>query len=270
MLQVYKEPTMKISHNIALNVSERTRRAFQEFGVELQLGFTSFQMDEENPHWTKISLLARDFQAVDTAATKFSATELDTAKHLGLASSWHRGYPEPSDDRGYLQATFDLTHYCKICGIGKRQVAPFRMKKPPIWGSKSILQLNWIFDEYFVKPDVWVAIFQPFGIGHRPVLLSSTSVEIDSVVQLDIPSVVDLQLDNFKYDECRSCGQKKYLPVSRGFYPTPQTSVTSAFKSKQYFGSGASANKLVLVSSDLFVRIKKTGLKGVDFKPCAG
>ena len=45
--------------------------------------------------------------------------------------------------------------------IGAKQVSPFRMKESPNWGRRSILQMNWLFDEYFVKPEVWNAVFQP-------------------------------------------------------------------------------------------------------------
>lgn len=262
---------MKIVHNIALSVGELEQAAFAEVGVPLKRGFTSFLIEEEDLRWPGVAGLARLYQAVDTTTTKFSSQELSAAKYLGMASSWHHGYPEPSDTFGYLEKTFDQKSYCRNCGIGLVQMEPFRIKRPPTWGAKSILQLNWVFDEYFVRPDVWEEVFKPHGVGCRSVLLDSTSVPVESMVQLDISNMVELKVDDGILDDrCRACGRGKYLPISRGGCPAPVGPIdAAAFKSFQYFGSGARAYRAVMVSASLYRAIKSAGIKGVDFKPCA-
>jgi hypothetical protein len=64
--------------------------------------------------------------------------------------------------------------------------------------------MNWLFDEYFVKPEVWNAVFQPLGINCRRVLLHRTGQELESVLQLDIPKLVPLQMASkaFEYERC--------------------------------------------------------------------
>jgi len=259
---------MNIIHNIAFNAGSREKADFSKAGVELESGFTGFKIDESDPRYGNVASLVVKYKAVDTITTKFSASELNCAKSLAVVPSWHHGYPEPADDRGFLNTTFDLADYCKSCGVGKRQVSPFRLNKSPSWGKRSILQLNWIFDEYFVKPDVWAAIFEPCGIKCIPVLLDKTGTGLDSIVQLDITSIVDLQLDGANYEICPSCGRKKYLPFSSGFYPAPSQTDLMLFKSSQYFGSGANAHRMVLVSGLLYRRITEADLKGVEFKAC--
>jgi hypothetical protein len=138
-----------------------------------------------------------------------------------MLSSWYHGYPEPSDDDSYKALTFDLSEYCRICGTGWRQVAPFRMKKPPVWRRRSILQLNWIFDEYFVKPDLWKAVFEPFGIGYWPVVLNKTGAEIESVVQLKVSDLTDTRLEGVAYNVCPQCGaQEVSLSAQRSLSST--------------------------------------------------
>ena len=114
------------------------------------------------------------------------------------------------------------------------------LKKSPNWGRRSILQMNWLFDEYFVKPEVWNAIFQPLGINCRRVLLHGTGQELESVLQLHIPKLVPLQMDSnaFEYERCMFCDRKKYKHVT-GFFPGPQTTDFPFFKSVQYFGTGS-------------------------------
>lgn len=259
---------MNITHNIALSVGTKEQAAFRAAGIELQSGFVSFKIDEDDSRWPSVQALASKFKAVDTASTSFTANELNSARYLAVVPNWHNGYPAPTNDAGYLAATFDLIDYCKVCGIGKKQVAPFRLAKAPVWGNKSIFQLNWIFDEYFVPPSVWEKIFAPIGIAAGPVVLDATGEKIDSVVQLVISPVVELET-NGPSEKCSCCGREKFHPVSRGFFPAVRGEVSGIFKSSQYFGSGASANKQLIVSDSLYREIKSSLLKGVDFKPCS-
>lgn len=268
---------MRIVHHIGLRIdSDQQRAEWRDAGIELPSGvrlprggvIASFEIIEDDPRWGGVALLAKRFKAIDFVSTKFSSTELDGARFLGMLASGHFGYPEPSDNNGYLHQTFDLAGHCMGCGIGKKQTAPFRLRKVPALGNK-VLQLNWIFDEFFVKSDVWAAIFQPLGIGCRPVVLNKTGVEIDSVVQLEISQSFDVKLGGQDAQECARCGRKKYRYVLRGPYPEPQGADAMIFKSSQYFGSGAGAFRLVFVSKVLYGKMKDVRLKGVVYYPCA-
>ena len=96
----------------------------------------------------------------DRVWTEFTEAERKLAPFLEIAA-WHHGYPQPEDILGYRQALFDLSHACGICHSGAKQIAPFRMKQSPVWGRRSMLPLNWVFDEIFVEPDVYEAVFRP-------------------------------------------------------------------------------------------------------------
>ena len=260
---------MHIMHHIGLRVDERKQHGFSSAGIELELGITSFCISEDDARWHDVSNLARLYEAIDTTRTAFAVSELNAARCLVMSANWHHGYPESSDDRGYLRSTYDLTSYCECCGIGRLQNAPYRMARSPKWGRRSILQLNWVFDEYFATPEAWESVFAPFGIDKRPVLFHGSGKEIDSVVQLDIPTVVPVEVSGLPFDVCVQCGRKKYHHVTRGFFPKPEVTGSTAFKSLQYFGSGASAYRQVMVSNALYRKIAGAGIKGVDFGACA-
>ena len=251
------------------------RKAFRDAGVELQIDDSDLSriavcdVAEDDPRWERVQPLVKKYQLVDIAFTRFTDSELDHAKYLSMVPSWHHGYPQPEDHFGYRQITYDLTEHCDHCGIGARQTAPFRMKKAPNWGHRSILQMNWVFDEFFVQPDVWKAVFRPLGIGCRPVLLHRTGQELDSVVQLDIPKSVSLVMDatSHRFATCMFCDRRKYKYIT-GFFPSPQPTDLQLFRSVQYFGSGAGADRAVLLTGALYRRIKEASLKGAEFHAC--
>lgn len=264
---------MKIIHHICFAASDNEKQAdFIEAGMDLKERYRLivFDISEDDPRWLKVAEASRKFRMIDMARTEFSRAELDAARFLAVEPSWHHGYPEPADDGEFRYVTCDLTDYCEKCGIGMKQKAPFRMKKTPVWGRRSILQLNWIFDEYFVKPDVWAAVFKPFGIGCRPVVLNKNGAVLDSVVQLEVPTLVELTgLEEHPFKVCERCGRKKYRPFTSGFYPTPMPTEAPMFKSTQLFGSGAGADRMVFISNLLYQKFKEASLKGADFMACA-
>src|SRR5262249_12226062 len=170
--------------------------------------------------WLAISEWIKRQRAVDVVTTKFSKSEIAAARWFELVPAWHHGYPQPDENAsGYLNVTYDLGDYCQECGIGLKQKAPFRMKAEPVWGRNGVLQLNWIYDEFFAKPDVWKKIFEPYGVDLRPVL-NTVGDELETVIQL-VPTAneVDIATDELTAETCRQCGLIKYLPTTRGAFP---------------------------------------------------
>jgi len=103
-----------------------------------------------------------------------------------------------------------------------------------------------------------------------PVLLHRDGSVLGSILQLEIQPVIQLDMGDSPYEQCGSCGRKKYLSITRGFWPQPQMTDQSAlFKSSQYFGSGANAFRLVIASANLYRSIVDSNLKGITFAPCS-
>ncbi len=228
----------------------------------------TIDLAEDDPRWESIDFLLGGRRKLEGVAARFSEADLDAAKFLRIAGN-DSGYPQPESVSGYLAATYDLSDYCGHCGIGKKQTAPFRLKGQPALRDNSILQLNWVPDEYFVTRATWEALFKPLGIGMRTVVVNRTGLEIASVVQLEIPHVCDLTVGDASSEECSRCNRKKYSPSFRGFLPKPIAPKTPIFKSAQSFGTGAQAFKLVIVTDALYRTIKQTGFTRVEFYPCA-
>jgi hypothetical protein len=268
---------MKTMRHVGLRLdSEEERTKFLDIGVEFTSStkmpgggiVANIDLAEDDPRWRSIELLLGGRRTLECVTSTFSPADLDTAKFLRILAK-SGGYPQPEDNKEYLSATYDLSEYCARCGVGMKQNRPFRLKGPPALRDNSVLQLNWIFDECFVTHATWEAVFKPLGIEKRPAVVHRSGVEIGSAFQLDIPQVCDLKLEGANHAECLYCGRKKYSPVFRGFLPEPVAPKSSIFKSSQWFGSGALAFNLVIVSADLYRRVKEVGLKGAKFWACA-
>lgn len=281
-------------HAIAVDY-EIAQAMFAECGVVLEnkAGLGCADITEDDPRWPCVSAALARYEAVrdalrgfslrqridsklppasprvpytigDRVWTDFTEAERKLAPFLEIGA-WHHGYPQPEDILGYRQATFDLSNACGICHSGAKQIAPFRMKQSPAWGRRSMLQLNWVFDEIFVKPDVYEAVFHAFGVGRRPVVLHRTGAEMDTVVQLAIEPVAEVQADGIPFGICEACGQRNYHRSPRGFAPRPAPTEAPLFKSAQKFHAFEAR---VYVSQALYRKLAGAKLKGAEFRPC--
>jgi hypothetical protein len=207
------------------------------------------------------------WRVFDSLTTEFTKGEIEAARWLDVVPDWHHGYPQPDEDFGYLRVTYDLAEWCDACGIGLKQKAPYQMKGEPKWGRRGILQLNWVFDEYFVTPEIWSSFFKPFGIACRPVT-NTKGAELKTVVQLVAEEEVGIVTDGLTPERCAKCGRVKYLPVTRGFFPALTTKPSGAIvKTREYFGSGAAAHRRVLVSQELARALVAAKVRGASLWP---
>jgi hypothetical protein len=268
---------MKIIHRVCLDDSPNQRDLLHSLGISFHtpesplITFLWFDVDESHPSWPKLQPLLEGCDANNIVRTEFDSQERDSAAYLQLCPSWHHGYPQPDDDFGYHEATYDLKRYCAKCDVGPTQVAPFRMKGEPRWGRRGILQLNWVFDEFFVVPAIWESIFRPLGIGCRPVLNHRTGNELKTVVQLKIDHYARSTLSltaQYASEICESCGQKKWHPISRGFFPAFASDPSYPIcRTQEYFGSGASAWNGIVVSNAIYRTLQDHKIRGVTFAP---
>ncbi len=239
--------------------------ALEKLDVSVENGSFHFEATDQEEHWPSIKRLIVEFKLNAFPITTFTREELLQAQWLCMFGSWLHGYPQPEDE--FPNKTFALG-FCPKCRVGLKQVLPFGMRGEPKWGRRSVMQLNWVEDEFFCKPEVWEQVFKAFGCDHRPVVKGAGAQELTTVVQLVLPQVADLDVASQGYEICSFCKQRRYFQAE-GFMPRPLNPTAPAFKSSQSFGSGGESFKLVIVSNEVFAAIESAGLKGVYFMPCA-
>ncbi|MFO0641697.1 MAG: hypothetical protein U0183_20905 [Polyangiaceae bacterium] len=268
---------MRVVHRIGFRASDTQRRALEALGVKLPSAVSlpgggeppllTFDVDENHPNWNSLSALFDGWGVFNMVRTEFTKKELESTRWLEVGA-WHHGYPQPDDEElGYLQATYDLTDWCESCGIGKKQKAPFQMKREPKWGRNAIMQLIWVYDELFVTPDAWIRAFKPAGVACRPVL-NTKGVELKTVVQLVVEASVGIVTDGLAFERCERCGRTKYLPVTRGPFPALRDVPTASLvRTAEYFGSGGQADRRVLMSQDVARALNAAGVRGAVLMP---
>jgi len=259
---------MQIIHRVTLSATPDDRVSLARWGVSVGEGFASFEVDEAHPDWARLRDWMAGREVVDVVTTKFSKGELAGADWLQMEPTWHHGYPQPAEKEfGYRQATYDLTNWCEKCGSGLKQKGPFQMKGEPRWGRNGILQLNWVFDEFFVTPEVWASVFEPNQIACQPVT-NRDGAELKTVVQLVVDGEVAILGEGLPVERCSRCGRSKFLPTMRGFFPALMGKPSrSMVKTEAFFGSGARAHREMLVARPLAQALTVARVRGVSLRP---
>lgn len=266
---------MRIVHRLV--ISKEWSNDFAKFGINLKehedtvtasAGAVVVTLDEAHQKWPQIQVLLGQTDSLDQIDTKFSPAELSAAPFVCFKSKSFSGFPEPSDDFGYLAVTYDLKDYCETCGVGERQNAPFRMIREVQWGRRKTTQMNWLHGEIFVPPKIWEDVFKPFGIACNPVLNKRGNHELQSVVQVVIDQTSHFEMPKALTTEtCPTCGRLKYNPFNRAFWPLPSATEAKIFRSFEYFGSGGESYRYMFASSDLYRKMVEHGLN-CRFWPC--
>lgn len=241
---------MKIKHRISGSWERKHTKILSKYGFEVN-GFDTLDIEENEtyfelkPYFEKWSVLDIRYPEFTNKEVKDSILSVKNGSHLN-------GYPMPDNDNGYLDLTYDLSNYCSCCGTGLKQKDSFRIKSEPKLGKKRIYQLTWINDELFVEKELYNDIFKPLGIRYKDVLLYKKETILENTVQLVIPEATeDLNLKGYPTEKCDICNVLKYSPMPIGFYPTYEDESLQIFKTKEYFGSGASAFKKIYIAQEL-------------------
>ena len=258
---------MKIYRSISHYWEKDQVHILRQFNIDVQEGSNGFNLYDVKIY-SELAPLFMKWDVLDTLGFEFTKKEVLSSDYC-VIDRWNLfGYPMPDNDGSYLYKTYDTKEMCRECGVGLEQKDDFRVKKVPkypFWG------LGWIFDEFFVRTDLYEKIFKPLGIGCRPLRKYKDDSIIDSYVQLVIP-VIDESLDLSLYDPqtCAKCGVTKYDAKVHGFYPLHHHPLPYIYKSKEFFGDGFSANRKIFVSALVRDKMIENGmLKYRDFVPCA-
>jgi hypothetical protein len=213
------------------------------------------------------------------------------AARYAIGGRSHLGYPQPED--GWARATYESS--CLRCGIHGAQGAPFRFRTEPKAGRSHFLQLNWVFDEVFVRAEVASAFGNArlSGVGMGPAVGHRTGEPLASLVQLQVETVLPpaLVTDALQPVTCRPnneegewpwtpatrfardypyCGQRKYHPPARPqFRRAAFAGAPDVVKSAEWVGSGGQAFRVLLVSERVVDLIEAHAWRGLWVKEVA-
>lgn len=221
-----------------------------EYGVNPKKGFTAIQI--EYNLYNRLEKYFKRWKISGIPYPEFTKEELKQSQLSAKSGSHEHGYPMPDMDFGYRKLTYDLSNYCPNCGIGFEQKDTFRLKSIPPEGKKRIFSLGWVFDELFVDRNLYEEVFKSLNIKCREVLQHKKDIPFENTVQLVLAETNEkLDIPENIVETCSTCGRTKYQPMPQDFYPMYKDIIAPIFKSKDYFGSGASAYKRIFVTKEL-------------------
>ena len=194
---------------------------------------------------------------------EYSKEEILASEYCVIRNYHYCGYPEHLND-----ITCEWQDNCTSCHYNAVQIDDYRVSKVAkhkLWGF-----FAWVFEVLFASVDLYQEVFEPLGIGCRPLRTKGGKI-IDGVVQLVIPVIdEDMVFLNHNYRECPDCGKRKYVgaPINP-FYPLHKHPLPHIYLSKERFGDGWFSDREIYISTELALKlIKMKELKYEWLIPC--
>lgn len=244
-----------------------------------------FYLYEDNPDFRLIKQDISNFIQPFTFETEYEKNDFKNAGWF-IASTGQYQYPQPEDE--YLEKTFDLSNFCSLCGIGRLQNAPFRLKTEPKQHNNQFWGLHWEFFALFVREEAKNILEKEKikGIRFSKPVLNKKNLEIDRFYQLHVDTILNKGFDSYntKTITCKinneerlntdlnskCCGSIKFHHPMIGGYLFDNSIFNIDYdivQSNEYFGSGGSANRITIVSKRFKDLVEKNKLKGLTFIP---
>ena len=194
---------------------------------------------------------------------EYSKEEILASEYCVIRNYHYCGYPEHLND-----ITCEWQDNCTSCHYNAVQIDDYRVSKVAkhkLWGF-----FAWVFEVLFASVDLYQEVFEPLGIGCRPLRTKGGKI-IDGVVQLVIPVIdEDMVFLNHNYQECPECGKRKYVsaPINP-FYPLHKHPLPHIYLSKERFGDVWFSDREIYISTELALKlIKMKELKYEWLIPC--
>jgi hypothetical protein len=265
----------------------------KSFGEGSEHYSLEFFLYEDDPNFKDKSKQVEKFKLEPQFGTEFSKEDDENAEWFWM-STGQFGYPQPEDN--YFELTYAKENVCLLCQIGKQQIHPFRLRAEPKAKHSQFLGLNWVFDEIFVREQA-IRQFAESGISgirYSHPIINKTKLPSETLQQIHVDTILQpgLLTDNLEFEICQKptdkkqvaflkkinpgwldkpfCGQKKYNFPKKG----AMTFKKDIFKDQpdfvkpfEWFGSGGSATRPILVSQNVRQLIIRNKLRGTSFTP---
>lgn len=266
---------MEIWHRITFGHLDGADSAIQELGLEYKKSplpgdgyLIHIDIEESNPAWPEVDLLVQEKKAVDICDTFFSDEEILGSEWVRLVPTYEHGYPLPKD------WSVNPINYSKCSSCGKfKQNDPFRMSKEPKLGKNNFFCLFWTYT-LFADNQVMAELDRSKVVGFSRLDLiidqnNKPSKLVSQILTQNKTKPGIEQLDKHNPITCSECKTIKHSPHNRGLMKINKSSIDKGLdivESSEWFGSGHSAYREIIVSRRLARIILDNKWKGVKMK----
>lgn len=288
---------MRIQHRLVMHEDDPLWPELDKAGAKIDRKASYIWvciLDDENPVWKTFKDRLLDGPSVVSSRAVYSKEEFENAPYLEIIARGHHGFPQPERNFGYVKNVYEEKGYCENCGIGARQRAPFRLRKEFGAQHSHFLQLNWVFDEFFVRNPVAEKLIRSrvAGVSWQAPVIHKTGTPSTVVVQMVVENSLrpSLATKGFQTVTCKPdneegtpkqsmsndednqpyCGRIKFHGKPAGplrFDASAFQNAPDIVKTSEWFGSGGKAFRLVLVSQKVYRLITEAGWRGIEFEP---
>ncbi len=261
------------------------------FKENQSLSSIEYTVSENDPLFKTLLSFSKAHDLYVQSALYYSEEDIDNAEWV-VCEVGEFQYPQPEEN--YKEVTYDLSNYCRSCGIGKIQNSPFRLKKDFTQKKLKLFGLHWVFDEIFVRSDI-VKLFEKegiSGISFTDVIHHKTDSVIDNLYQMKVNTIIEpgLNTDNLFKVTCKSQNEESYIKglgqikdkpgytfCGRVKYRYPLTEPLQCkasilqdqpdfVKSYEYYGSGLSAQRFILARKRIVRLLRDNKIRGLGFR----
>jgi len=196
----------------------------------------------------------------------------------------HHGYPQP-ENNSWERFVYEAP--CLRCGVHGPQKAAFHLRRSNRAPHSHFRQVNWVFDAWFVRPEVEGALraAKLSGLTFRDAIDHKSGRPLEEVRQLVVSTIIDgtdttkLQpvtcrpnteegspLPGAKYPPTEPyCGVVKHHPPTCLVVRADSLSgVPDVVSTAAWFGSGGSAFRLTLVSRRFAELVQEHSWRGLE------
>jgi hypothetical protein len=269
-------------YSLTYSYKEDPNCIMSSFKYELE-----FFIYEDMDFFDKIKLELEPFDIFNDISVEYDKMDMENAEWYEINTGEYQ-YPQPDDDFEYLNYTFDLTHYCHECGIGKIQNNLFRLKNEPKQKNNQFWGLYWERDAIFIREETKNILEKENikGIHFIQPVLHKSNKPIDRFYQLIIETELGKGLDQSNVQKvtcklhneegCNDDTNKNYCGRVKYFFPKGETCIFDKklfspkidfYITNEYFGSGSYAGKINIISKKVYEIIKNNKLKGLKIEP---
>lgn len=268
---------MEIWHRVTFNRYDAVDEEIENLGITFKKtpglqGYylITFEITESDHRWPRVAELVQQKDRGSLVDTIFTKDEILAAEWIRLIPIFEQGYPQPYTT--WVTNPINYKDHCPACGTFQ-QATSFRLKKEPHLGKQDFMSLFWTY-ALFCTPHVFDEL-EAHGIqGYEKgdAIIHKTALPSQKVSQLYVPTVANpglVRAEDLKHEICSACGFTKYYPHMRGVMYLARTAVVSdvdILQTYEWFGSGHSAYRELLVSNRFAKLILEKGWRGIRLK----
>lgn len=234
-----------------------------------------FQISIDDQRLPDLIRLNEKYRCLSAYLTEFDENDFAQTTWLEAEITSWIGYPKP--ENSWQEVTYDLAdhEYCRHCGLGRRQVNPFRLARShPRGKTVSFCAPGWVHDALFITLQVRETLLATGteGIRFMPAIEAGSKVPFADVIQLLVDQVLEpglLNGDDFAPEICSYCQRKKYVPYRRvkRYRHDALPDQVDLIMTHEWFGSGGMAFRKILVSRRFAELYREQRWRGLRLSP---